>query len=207
MRKGFTLVELLVSMSIFTVIIGAVYLSFTTGLSAREKAETGALISQQARIAMDRISSDLKSAFTLQGKTQTTYPFEGMDKQETDTPGDMIRFTTLSYNKDFKEIVPKKVTYYIEQDIDRLLPILKRKEEDIISIHPKEEGKIVIDNVWGLDFAFCSKDGGWLDSWGQEDLPRMVRVTITMGNPKNIQIREDFITAVALSTGYEFYFK
>lgn len=206
MNKGFTLAELMVSMSIFTVIIGVVYLSFITGLSAREKAESNALVSQEARIAIDRISYDLRSAFTLLNDPSGTYSFEGIDSSEADTPGDVIRFISVSRSRDLKDIIPKRVTYYIEQDTDRILHILKRKEEGAVPISGTES-RTVINNVWELDFAFYSKDEGWLNSWEQKGLPIMVRVTITIGNPKNLQIREDFITTVALPSGQEFRFE
>ncbi|HEV8662366.1 MAG TPA: prepilin-type N-terminal cleavage/methylation domain-containing protein [Candidatus Methylomirabilis sp.] len=61
-RGGFTLIELLISAAVFVVILGAVYLVYTTSHTTYARGETRAEIQQTARAAMDLLAREVRMA-------------------------------------------------------------------------------------------------------------------------------------------------
>ena len=61
-RSGFTFIELLVAMLIFSIIAVSVYLSFNVGIRAWRKGEEGYKIRQGARYLLSSISRDMRNA-------------------------------------------------------------------------------------------------------------------------------------------------
>jgi prepilin-type N-terminal cleavage/methylation domain-containing protein len=63
-RRGFTLVELLVSIAIFTTLMGGVVLVFVSSLRASQQGYQSISVQELARNTMIRVEGDLGSAFT-----------------------------------------------------------------------------------------------------------------------------------------------
>ncbi len=59
-ESGFTLVEMLVSVSILAIIAGAAYAVFKTSIDAYHQTEARILAAQRTRVALDRLVTDLK---------------------------------------------------------------------------------------------------------------------------------------------------
>jgi len=60
--KGFTLLEVLVSMAILVIIMAALYSAYTTNVEAIQIARQNGEVHQTARIVLDRMTKDLQSA-------------------------------------------------------------------------------------------------------------------------------------------------
>jgi prepilin-type N-terminal cleavage/methylation domain-containing protein len=82
MREGFTLVELMVVMLIFSIILAAVYSVLTVGKASYQTGETQIIVQQEARRAMDEMVRELREASSID---PTTFA-EGVSE-------DIIRFT------------------------------------------------------------------------------------------------------------------
>lgn len=61
-RAGFTFIELLVSMLIFSIVVLSIYLSFNVGIRAWRKGEEGYKIRQGARYLLSSISREMRNA-------------------------------------------------------------------------------------------------------------------------------------------------
>lgn len=61
-KKGFTLVEILVAVTIFSIIITMLFTVFKVGLESWRRAESNLEIYQNARIALDMMSRELRAA-------------------------------------------------------------------------------------------------------------------------------------------------
>lgn len=59
-ESGFTLVEMLVSVSVLAIIAGAAYAVFKTSLDAYHQTEAKILAAQRTRVALDTLATDLK---------------------------------------------------------------------------------------------------------------------------------------------------
>ena len=91
---GFTLLELLVAVSILVIIGGASYTAFNVALEVYQKSESRIVMTQKCRIALERVATDLGNLQAVQGDesllivSQNTPIGEGIDR-------DLISFVTL----------------------------------------------------------------------------------------------------------------
>ena len=91
---GFTLLELLVAVSILIIIGGASYTAFNVALDVYQKSESRIVMTQKCRIALERVATDLSNLQAVQGDeslvivSQDNPIEEGIDR-------DLISFVTL----------------------------------------------------------------------------------------------------------------
>lgn len=62
-KTGFTLVELLIAVSIFSIIILSLFSAFQTGILSYKKIDSAFEVFQTARLILNRIEKDLKNTF------------------------------------------------------------------------------------------------------------------------------------------------
>ena len=90
---GFTLLELLVAVSILVIIGGASYTAFNVALDVYQKSESRIVMTQKCRIALERVATDLSNLQAVQGDeslvivSQDNPIGEGIDR-------DLISFVT-----------------------------------------------------------------------------------------------------------------
>ena len=90
---GFTLLELLVAVSILVIIGGASYTAFNVALDVYQKSESRIVMTQKCRIALERVATDLSNLQAVQGDeslvivSQDNPIEEGIDR-------DLISFVT-----------------------------------------------------------------------------------------------------------------
>jgi len=87
-KKGFSLVEILVVMSIFAMMIGGIYAALHTGKDAWTTAETEGQLRDNLRVTLERISRELRESGSTNGALQVTI-FEGGGFNGTD----VLRFS------------------------------------------------------------------------------------------------------------------
>ena len=91
---GFTLLELLVAVSILVIIGGASYTAFNVALDVYQRSESRIVMTQKCRIALERVATDLSNLQAVQGDesllivSQDNPLEEGVDR-------DLISFVTL----------------------------------------------------------------------------------------------------------------
>ena len=91
---GFTLLELLVAVSILVIIGGASYTAFNVALDVYQKSESRIVMTQKCRITLERVATDLSNLQAVQGDesllimSQDNPIEEGVDR-------DLISFVTL----------------------------------------------------------------------------------------------------------------
>jgi len=73
-EKGYSLVELLVTMVILSVVVGGLTTVFISGSSAQVNLDQRFQAQQNARLALDRIRVDVHCATAAQAQTINTYP-------------------------------------------------------------------------------------------------------------------------------------
>ena len=65
--RGFTLLELLVAVSILVIIGGASYTAFNVALDVYQKSESRILMTQKCRVALEQVATDLSNLQAVQG--------------------------------------------------------------------------------------------------------------------------------------------
>jgi type II secretion system protein J len=132
--KGFTLLEVLVSMAILVIIMAAIYSAYTTNVEAVQIARQNGEVHQTARIVLERMTKDLQSAMI-----QVSMPSEkiklglvGEDREIDGRRADRIDFTTVTHLA-LNEKVPAsdlcEIGYMIEEDPEAKTLVLFRRDD------------------------------------------------------------------------------
>ncbi|MFZ7113111.1 MAG: PilW family protein [Desulfatiglandales bacterium] len=205
--KGFTLLELLISVAMTVVVMAAVYGSYTSNMDAIQMARQNSMVYQTARVIFDRMSRDMESAF-LTERLSVNMPetgFVGQDLEIDGRPADRIDFTSLSHVCMTEEDLPSdlcEIGYHLEKDEEGEDLVIFRRDEAAVDADISTGGQPhkLSGMVSGLDISYEDEEGEVFNAWNtleqenQGRLPALVRVTLTM---KDEQGREHtFRTAI-----------
>ncbi|MBI4698378.1 MAG: type II secretion system protein [Nitrospirae bacterium] len=176
-RSGFTLLELIIAITILSIVVAIVGSGFRLGIRAWEKGEAETQETQRLRALSGLISQTIKSAFPY----QVTYEEEKVILFQGEK--DFILFATTS-DTGFKWV---RYAYKDGKLIltEGILP--DKKFTDKI----KEDEEIIDSDVGEVKFEYLSakKDEGWKESWDMGDgIPPAVRVKVGYFQPFLISI-------------------
>lgn len=178
--SGFTLLELVIALTILPLIILIIGNGFRLGMNAWEKGEQETVWTQRFRVLSGLLSQQIKSAYPyiMEVEDEKVAVFEGKE--------DSILFVTTltdSAYGGFKWVrySQKDGTLYLKEG---LLP--DKKLDDSI----KGDEEIVDTNIEEIKFAYLSlEDNEWKDTWDYDKkLPGAVRVKISHFEPFLITI-------------------
>ena len=169
-QRGFTLIECLLALTIFSIIVTAVYAVFRSGVQAGKVC--GEVLNRERRVGwfMDDLSREIENMVT-----QPPYYFEG-DAQD-------VTFLSLLRSHDFHvSSLPRLVLvqYRVEKGVEGQATDLRKITFDVVS------GEAETTSVQGflrdLRFSYRKVDDGssaWLDSWENEGgVPSSIRVEV-----------------------------
>jgi type II secretory pathway component PulJ len=187
--SSFTLVELLITLSILTVIAGSIHLAFSTAISVWRRGEIDMQVYQDGRLVISGISRELSSCLILESSKDIT--FVGAE--------DNLKFVTISSLQD--KVVSQgsrliEVYYYLEHDGDTL----QREERPLIGSGGTNEeySHILAEKVTNLSFGYFDGEA-WMDFWQEkEELPQAVKITLGLKPSEKSVI---FRTTVSIPTG------
>lgn len=178
-RRGFTLLEVLIAVTILGILLTTVYGAVSRTIESKEHAEATARISSTGREAVLRIADEIETS--LSPIRVATSVFQGVGSGSGQFL-DQIRFA-ISSNPPFGPIGGTGgrilVTYYLaEQEGAPQTYLLVRSErplpkpgqvaptEDDDSGAAQEIRTLVVDNVAGLRLRYLDGDTGqWTDTW------------------------------------------
>lgn len=201
-NRGFTFLELLIAVAIFSISAVAIYSSFNVGIRAWRKAEDSYKIRQEARQALNMMARELRSALSFKlKKTDETF------KDSFDGSSDEVSFWRALRIADSKEGYPAgiyKITYKLEetQSLHRVL----RSYRQYVNIEGEEDsGSVFISGLSGFKLEYAYAKGGgidWQSTWKdeQEVLPFMVKVTLSFPSQGKAE-PVDFTETILIPTG------
>jgi len=179
-EHGFTILELIVAITILSLVTVLIGSGFRLALNSWDKGEAETEWTQRMRVLSGQLSQQIKSAYPYKMKIddKSLMVFEGKN--------DSIMFATAfsdSSSGGFKWVrysFRDQTLFYKEG----LLPDKKMDEK----ISGDED--IMDPDVQEVKFEYLSPDeDGWKESWDEEDrLPGAVRVTISFLQPVYISI-------------------
>jgi len=175
---GFTLMEVLVAVGIFSLLVTLLYGTFGATFDSAQRSEAVAEEYRVVRWSMRHLLNDLSMFYPVSLRPATS-AFEGTDRSRWRAagsyPDDQIRFTSLSHRRaraDAPESDQGEVTYFLRQETlvreVRLAGGGQRTDE-------------ISDAVWGLNFRYLS-DGAWREEWpgNGQTFPEAVEVDLTL---------------------------
>ena len=205
--KGFTLLEVLVSVAMIVVVMAAIYGAYTSNVESIQMARQNSLVYQTARVILDRMSRDLESAF-LTERLSDNMPQTGLVGQDLEIdgrPADRVDFTSLSHVPLTEDDLPSdlcEIGYHLEKDEEAEDLVIFRRDEAVVDedILAGGQPQKLSGMVSGLDITYEDQEGEVFNAWNtlegenQGTLPVLVRVTMTL---KDEQGREhSFMTAM-----------
>lgn len=161
-EQGFTLVEMLIASVILSLVISTVYFTYRTALNNSRNLQDKIELYQNAQVALDIISSDLRGAFSyLKGSK------------------DQITFTTsyIGSHVEMRKIGMVVVRYYLQ---DGLIQEEKLPEGLVKGLPTEAHNTLVTPLITDLGFSYFN-DGQWSSEWDSEisrKLPQSVKVTV-----------------------------
>jgi len=190
-RSGFTLVEILIAMSILSMILVTIYAAFygtvrviRTGVQRRDAYQYG-------RLAIEAIRRDLMCAFPVPGAKAA---FKGVYSSSGSYSDDNARIDFVAASnimadpgEDRRESDICEVGYFISEEHDG---VLVRRSDPTVDNNPFSGGKLepIAEKVTRLNFQYY--DGTeWVDEWNPEDeeaekkltgLPPIVWIEVTV---------------------------
>lgn len=167
--RAFTLVELLISVSLMTGIMAASYVCLRAALTGRAMVNDRSDVIQSARVVMDMIASDLKAADRLSAQHEIL----GLDRTLEGIEADNIDFVTRHYHPQApSEADYCETSYFVTKNPETDRFVLLRRRDASPDDKPLEGGKreALIDHLLGLKLEYY--DGwDWYDDWGDAETP------------------------------------
>jgi len=176
---GFTMIELLVAVLIFSIIASVVYSVFSTGTSVWRRTKDATQISMVINSVLEDLAKELRAAIKYTGK-DTSLEFTGEK--------DKIYFCSLSDTVtdegQYKEIY--RISYYADSGQEaETLDLFKRKAPLIkggFEIDDTEERVLVASlDDFKIEYAYRDSMGeiAWSQEWKNSDeIPQALRVGI-----------------------------
>lgn len=197
-QRGFTLIELMISMTILGLVVVIIAQSFWLGHRSWQKGEKVVLGELHLRTVIDLISKQLHSAYPL------------VTKEEGE---EILRFSGDSEEISFVTSLP--VGYRQKEGLFHISYILKDEplqggkvlvvdqrpiyEKNSFDIDRDEQSIILLPDLVDASWAY-SEDGEWLDEWNEETkktTPERVKLTLHYRSGKDVVMRESILPLFA----------
>ena len=175
-RGGFTLIEVLVSLTLLTIVLGAVYSSFFSVQRALERFDDVSLRYHEARTTLDIIRREIEAAILKNPKQEDVIDRASFEVLDRDMYGKTVSSMDLTAFS-FRGIGMSAVSYFVQEN-NKVLTLMKNEKPPII----KSEG-YAVDLIEGIE-SFTVEvlfNNKWVKTWNAADtrkLPEAVKVTI-----------------------------
>ncbi|MBU4346413.1 MAG: prepilin-type N-terminal cleavage/methylation domain-containing protein [Candidatus Omnitrophica bacterium] len=179
-QRGFTLVEVLVALSIFMVVMGLVLVAFVQIMRSFHQGQEISAREQRERSCLFWMSKDISSIVEVPYSPQNYY----LKGEQDEFFFIFARESALAESRYVCNLLDQTLERYSEEPTDY----------DAASYQKKE---VCLQDL--VECAFSYSDGlTWKPSWGQEEgeLPRMVKITF---KPKDTPQAKEFIVNVPVS--------
>jgi prepilin-type N-terminal cleavage/methylation domain-containing protein len=200
--EGFTLIEVLLAVSILAFIISVVYASFSTASRNVEQAETIRDSTDLARTLLIKMSDDIANAYVNTATTGQTIFFG--KKEEVGTGNEILRHDSLSLTTltnwrrmNSKETDLWEVGYFFKEKADGTGYVLMRREKRELSKDvPALEGGIeyeITGKVASLQFRYSNDGSTWSDEYDSRtkgnSAPKFVELGLMLESEETYSIR------------------
>lgn len=197
---GMTMIEVLVAMAIVTIMMLAVWRSFSATVTATEMTVDIQERYSTVRNAMDRMAAELATAYLSFNRNPAETRHFTLFEGRSDGQGDSVTFSSFAHlriRRDANESDQAVIQYFLEQDPeDNTRTHLYRRETKRLTGDLPEDLRryapayVLCEDVESLEFEYWDTTREeWLDEWrttvaeGQPDrLPPRVRIKLGILN-------------------------
>jgi type II secretion system protein J len=187
-RRGFTLVELLVTTSMLALLATAGFAALTTGTRSAAKAKRYGAMIAHGQAALQAMASDIRAAvkhgdFRL---IALDAQYEGLDADTID----FIAADRVKLGRGQPDVSGRcEVGYYIENDPDTEVEWLLRREDGTLDDDPLEGGAVSLAGPFVAELNLQFYDGlFWESGWDDEkSFPDAVWIQIVVVDEDEIE--------------------
>lgn len=175
-ERGFTLLELLVAMAIGSVVLFALYLSFSSVLSGRSSIDERAERTREVERFVDSFSREIQSAY-FSGKNGATF-FKG-SLGNNSLPSGTVEFTTINYPASFAAGDLVAIRYSVG-DTEGGRPALFKEVWNPYGVGKERVRVEVVEDIKGFDLSFYN-GASWAAAWDgalEKGAPSAVSATL-----------------------------
>ena len=178
-ERGFTLIELVVSLTIFSVISLSIYSSFAAGITVWRKSREFSSIYQTARLLLDHMAQELKNAVKV---------------AETEFRGGPRQMSFISTRQGYRgansgrEPRIAKVTFEVRRDPSGQAYALFRRYT--ANFKRRGEAELMVGAITRLDFQYTYQNSaGELQPWAKvwkdgDEIPLGVKIVLNIGGTR-----------------------
>ena len=196
-QKGFTLIEVMLSLLITSMCVALVMVSFSTTFKAHVRSRQHMDLLLTTNQTADRLRTLIQSAYiSSYDNNQVFTPFETMDIDKLNEPWDALTFATMAYTThkiDSKEADLAEITIFVEEneypDYDQDVTtgrLRVRVGGDINDRFEVDGGKVytLADNVSHFFLEYLEETGEWKTEYIPIDhgnsLPCAIRINMAI---------------------------
>ena len=218
LRRGMTLIEVMVAMLIIAMVATLLYSGFAQTARNKKRIEDEMLRYHEIRMGIERMTKELSMAFVSAQLNKSPAlqviktGFVGTERGK----GSRIDFTSFSHQRlyrDAHESDQNELSYYITDDPeDPSRSVLARREQQRIDDDPQEGGQaqILISDVIGFELSNLDPlTGEWVGTWDTTQaamqpnrLPTQVFIKVTVPNVRGNGPEQTFGTRASLPLTY-----
>ncbi len=196
MRRGFTLLEAMIAISIMAIMGGLIWGSFGPSYALKEEVEKQADRDAEIRSALLRMAREISVAFLSNDYDKGRYrdPITFFDGRHGGGGRDTLFFTSLSHRRLFDNALESDqvILQYRVQPSKRVpgQMDLMRREKTVLDDQPDRDGdeEVLCEDVQGLTLRYWDDvKKEWAEEWSTKDvdranqLPFRVEITLLVG--------------------------
>lgn len=192
-QRGLTLLEILIAMTILSILLAAIYGTYSSSVEVMQLARYNSQVYQSARIVFDRMIKDLESSII-----EVPLPVKGLQlgmvgkgHRIDGMPADTIDFTSLAHlslNRSMPRTDLCEIGYFLRKDETNGGLILFRREDWSVDKDFTEGGRSyeLARMITGLDMVFQDRKGKEYEEWNtlEEEraytLPSLISIRLTI---------------------------
>ncbi len=188
-RRGMTLIELIIALTIGSMVIAAVLAVLTSATRTQDLGERRADLLQSVRVSLNQMQRDLQFAVMLSTDTEGQFAFVGTDSGSDGLPQDVVEFTSASGDP-LSSLLPtgdlQRVQLYIDEDDSTEQTGLVRSSlrlplpEEISPTEAELSARTYCPWAVGLNCEYYDATAtDWVEEWeDRTDLPGAVRIVL-----------------------------
>jgi prepilin-type N-terminal cleavage/methylation domain-containing protein len=205
-RSAFTLVEILIAIGILSLVLAAIYSSWTAILRASKVGLDAAASAQRARITIRVLEDSLGSAQSF----AANLPYYYFDAENGDTPVlSFVARLSKSFPRSgkFGDLDVRRVTFSLEAGPEGSRQLVLRQNPLVMDLDrdEKEHPIVLAKNVKGLEMQFWDTNKNppdWVDEWAgpkTNQLPKLVMLTLRLAdNPYATRVTEEITRIISI---------
>ncbi|MBN2515382.1 MAG: prepilin-type N-terminal cleavage/methylation domain-containing protein [Deltaproteobacteria bacterium] len=207
-NRGFTLVEILIAISILAIVLTTIYAAYTGTLRIVRDTEYGDDIYSMARVTLKRMTDDLESICTHK-KSFKFFSFQNQFDDQKFTDISFLSSAHVSFD-DTPSTGNASIGYFIREGSDKETYVLIRRderfrgEEGEFTDTDRDKGYIICDHIQSVTYTFYDGKGNEYETWDsgsdttRDKAPTMVSIHLDLTNPDDRDNPYRFMTTVRI---------